>query len=256
MGFLYFLPSPNARAVTPQEMIAAGLGYALGETNHVAARHTTAGPGGPGHIISCDEKLEPIYKASEQTWRPGKAGKFHVGYITAQKPGPADLAREKVYDGQKVRLLDGNDWVVPRCFAILENRSPTLPRQLDLAADGETVVTRIHPRFEKLCDDAFTWWQIWSGQSKTEMSGSAMIDLAIDALAVNYRLGKLEALALLQLFSTDEHGLVLRAIIDADEVEAYIAASKQKKSTSAAGASKTSSGVTESSPDTGRALQI
>ena len=99
-----------------------------------------------------------------------------------------------------------------------------------------------------MCDAAFAWWQEWSGQTDGGITGDQQIQLAIDALSVNYRVGKVEILSLLGLWSTDEFSLILRALIDADEIENQLAAAKAKKNTSVAGESNTSSGVTESSP--------
>lgn len=252
-GFLYFLPTPK-RIATAEDLVAAGLSHALNGPG-VEGCHTFAGPSkaegvvvvipGDGHTAS--------YKPDEQTWRKGPGGKYWVGYLNGAKPGPDDLLRPSACAGTPVRLLDGNDWVVPRCQGLLEGRGPTLPRILDLAEDAQTTITRVHPRYARLCEDAFEWWMEWSKQKsgKERLSTEQKVQLAVDALAANYRVGKVEVIALLSLWGTDEFGLVLRALIDADEIEAWHAAQGgEKKTRSRAGGSATSSGAKESSPTT------
>src|SRR5438046_277952 len=50
------------------------------------------------------------------------------------------------------------------------------------------------------------------------------IQLAVDALAVNYRLGRLEAVGLLSLFGTEELHAVLQVVIDGDGIKRQAAA--------------------------------
>lgn len=239
-GFLYFLPT-DKRSATDADLKAAGLGYALNGDRGVTSVHTTSGPGGQSGLVVAinghdGNSIVPAYRPAQQTWRKGAGGKFHVGMQSDQRPGPAELVRSRIYDGEAVRLLDGNEWIVPRCYGALPDRPSTLPQAIDLDEDGETLIGRPHPRFAKLCDEVFRFWQEWSGtggEGFKPTTGAEQVQLAADGLAVNYRVGRVETVALLALWGTDEVGLVLRALIDADETEAYYAAQSQKKSTSA-----------------------
>lgn len=229
-GFLYFLPTEK-RAVTADDFKAAGLGHALRDNAGISAVHTLAGPGNAAGVVCCvDGDGTPKYDPVTQTWRKGPNGAYHVGFANDARPAPEDLVRERVYDGAAVRLLDGNQWIIPRCFAVLDDRPPTLPRVLDFDEDGETLLSRVHPRYADLCERAFELWMEWSAQRPLKSTNQWRVRLAADALGVNYRLGPIEAVALLNLLATDEVGLILRAVIDADAVEEFAKAQSQKKS--------------------------
>jgi hypothetical protein len=246
-GFLYFLPTAK-QCVDASDLRALGLEHALRVDAGITCNRTESGPGnlaGLTIVIDGDDMQAGFYEG-KQTWRKARGGKFFVGIQNDRRPGPDDLARERLYEGTPVRLLDGNDWIVPRCFGILEDRPSTLPRALDLDDEGESVITAVHPRFEKLCHGAFDFWMEWSNQAPQKLTAEQRIQLALDALAANYRIGRVEAIGLLKLLDTDSFAKVLRAMIDADEIEQYAQAQLQKKSTSAAGASAISSGVKES----------
>lgn len=224
--FTYFIET-GRQACSPGDLRDAGIDYAMWSPSAFSHLLTTSGPEGKGGmLVQClpDGASTMVrYEPDKQSWRkgPGVPPKYWVGVDNDAKPGPDDLKRQRVYDGTPVRLLDGNDWIVPRCFGYLEGRDATLPRLLDVADDGETVVTRVHPRYQKLCDDAFRWWKQFTGRlpENEHLKPAGMVQLALEALAVNYRIGKVEAIALLGLWGTDEFGLILRAMIDADEME-------------------------------------
>jgi hypothetical protein len=240
-SILYFLVTDKA-AAAPADLEAVGLAHAL--SDHGTASVRVRGPENlEGLLIAANgaagETPALVYQSEKQAWRKGPGGKYFVGVDRAAMPGPDDLARAKIYPGQAVKLLDGNEWIVPRCVGMLDDRPMTLPRQLDLADDGETAIARPHPRYEALCARAFDWWLQWSRQSETKkLTTGEQLDLAIAALAVNYRIGKLEAVSLLGLFGTDEFGLVLRAMIDADEVDAFFAAQEAAELEASSGASE------------------
>jgi hypothetical protein len=270
VGLLYFIETDKG-TLTATDLRAAGLGYAL-EGDGVEARQLHDGPGGGRGVICVPQPAVPQstspppakFDRATQTWRRGPAagagGKFWVGFNNDARPGPDQLARARRYAGTPVRLLDDHDWIVPRCVAILEDRPPTLPYVFDLADDGQTVTASIDPRYTRLCDAAFDLWLAFSGQQQQQatrsakLTGTQQVQLACDALAVNYRLSMLEAVGLLKLIGTEQRNAILRAMIDADEVEAaYFRATEEKKSPppTPASASATSSGSPESSPATG-----
>jgi hypothetical protein len=246
-GFVYFFPRGEGQQqkVSAEDFEAAGFAHAL-TGGGIECRPTTAGPDGLAGILAVPEtagQAKTRFDKAGQVWRKGPTRKVegrdvfaYVGVEKSARPGPADLARLHVYAGNAVRLLDGNEWIVPRCHAFLEDRPPTLPRQLDVAEDGESVVTRIQPAFEQLSHDAFRFWMDWSGQSPADkgMTSAEQVKLAAAALAVNYRVGVLEVVALLGLWGEIEFGLVLRAMIDADEVETYLQKKRLERTTAAA----------------------
>lgn len=236
MSFIYFFPNPATPLIGRAEFEAAGLGYALPAAGGVESGPVAAGPGGsPGLLAAVPPVNGPAvplaYRPDAQRWRRGRTrwveGKeltWWVGCDTARPPGPAELERETVYPGNVVCLRDGNEWIIPRATAIAPERPSTLPRVLELAEDGDAVLTRVDPRFEALSLAAFGFWLDWSGQSeeKDRQTAAEQLDLAVAALQVNYRVGKVEAIGLLSLLSTTQLGEALRALVDADAVTEFL----------------------------------
>lgn len=242
MTFIYFFPG-HPGVIKRADFESRGLGYALAAAGDPDSAAVAAGPEGKPGVLAVvpgpAAAVLPSYKPELQRWRKGPSkwfeGKelgFYVGCSKSQPPGPEQLARETVYPGNAVRLRDGHDWVIPRVAAILPDRGSTLPRVLDLGDDCETVVTKVDPRFEAVANAAFKFWMDFSGQSeeKDRQTGREQIELAVAALQVNYKIGKVEAIGLLSLWGTDELGKILRATIDADEIAAFL----QKKTSLAA----------------------
>jgi len=246
-GLIYFIETDKG-TITAAEFARLGLAHALAGPS-LESCQTHDGPGGKKGLIVAPQlpgkaSAAPKFRKSTQTWRRGASG-WHVGFDNSARPGPSDLAREKIYTGASVRLRDGNDWIVPRCVAILEDRPPTLPYVFDVGDDGE-ILARIEPRFDALCKSAFDLWLHFSRQTdRPALDAAQQVRLACEALAVNYRLGTLEAVGLLGLIGTEERTATLRAIIDADEVEAYFKAETEKKSESPANESAISCGSPE-----------
>lgn len=232
-AFLYFLPT-DQRAASAALLKSVGLEYSLATNESVGSRFTTSGlDGKAGLVVAHDaDGMDAAYQPEKQIWRKGKGGKFYVGRTKDVPIGPENLKRERLYEGTAVHLLDGNDWIVPRCFGMLEDRPTTLPHVLDLDDESDRLVAKIHPRFADLCKGAFDYWMEWTGQTENRSEYESLVKLAVDALAVNYRLSRIEAVGCLSLLGTDETRLILRAMIDADEIEAYAKAqASEKKST-------------------------
>jgi hypothetical protein len=235
-GFIYFFPKLGGRqTVQARDFEACGFGHALTGPG-VESRGTTAGPDGLAGVLAVPSRPGapmPRFDKS-QIWRKGPLRKdrddnevfAYVGMSgdPAERPGPEDLAREHVCPGNEVTLLDGNAWVVPRCYAFLEDRPATLPRVLDVADDGETAVSRIAPAFQQLNADAFRFWMDFTNQSAEgeRLNGAEQIRIATDAMAVNYRVGRLEIMAMLGLWGTVEFGRVLRAMVDGDACNEWL----------------------------------
>lgn len=231
-GFLYFLPT-DKRAADAQMLKAAGLEYSLAGDESIASRFTTAGPGGQQGLVIVHnvDGLDASYKPDLQIWRKAFGGKVFVGRLKDSPIGPENLKRDRIYEGQAVKLMDGNLWIIPRCFAVLEERPITLPHVIGLDEETDKAIAKIHPRFKALCNGAVDFWLEWSGQNRQTVEGEVFLQLACDALAVNYRLSRAEIVGCLELLGTDELKTVLRAMIDADEIEAFAKTQDQKKST-------------------------
>jgi hypothetical protein len=230
-GFLYFFPTNEhtKQIITAAEFAAAGFAHALPEGGANCCV-TTAGPDGLAGLIAVPPGgPSPRYDKSHQVWRksPARGGKTlaYVGVAADAKPGPAELARPRMFDGNAVKLLDGNEWIIPRCHAVLDERPPTLPLQLDVGDDAETILYKPMAQYEQLSRDAFRlWMDFWKPEEKDRLTSADHIRMAVAAIQVNYRICLLEAVGLLGLWGTNELKLILRAMIDADAVDAYLEA--------------------------------
>ncbi len=235
MGFLYYIPGHARGTVTAADFRTLGLDHALTVGDPTSLAIGKGPDGGAGMIGVPEAEGDPTaagFDAGRQTWRKGPGGRFWVGYWNDAKPGPEHLRRRAVHGGTTLALLDGHEWIVPRCVAMIEDRRPDLPYVLDLDDDGETPLGRIHPRYEALCRSAFDWWLTWTGQRAGDaaMGMKDRVKLVAEALAVNYRVSRVEAVGLLRLFSETEIAAALRILIDADAVEARVTEEDSKKS--------------------------
>lgn len=248
--FLYFLPGRNA-AVDNATLTQLGLGYVVGEGGPTCTT-VHAGPGrlsGQLVVPPWPTEISARFDADKQTWRRRGDGAVWIGMLSGPRPGPSDLVRPQVYAGQHVRLADGNEWAIPRALALLDDRPLTLPAAIDLD-EHDLPVGRVHPRYEALCEQAFAFFIGWSGRGQ-QISPSAMVELAAAALSINYRIGKIEAVALLGLFDSESLSRALRAIIDADAFEDHVRASEQTKKVGPVGSE--SAGASSAPGSTGAA---
>ncbi len=220
--FIYFLPIDRG-APDPADFVAAGLAYALnGDKGGPTGTQTTKGPGNVSGILCAVNgpgDPPPMYHPDRQTWRQGPGAKFWIGLDNDAKPGPDDLARPRIISGEHVKLRDGNEWTVPICFSFL--RGMTLPRTLVLGEDCQTWKLATLPEFLKLCKDAE---MVWEAYRNPDANGEITIGemqaprIAVDALAVNYRIGALEV-SMLGLLSNVEMWDILEAMIDKPNLE-------------------------------------
>lgn len=235
-SLFYFIPFAsidNRQMADRADLVRLGLEHALWPQGHRCVP-VQSGPDGGGGLLITDNAMRAsdcacTFDPAREHWRGGPGRQWFAGTFQdpSQRPGPADLSRPEQYEGQAIRLLDGHEWIVPRCVAVLAERTPSLPDLVDVADDGRTVIHRVHPRFESISRRAFDFWRFYtSAQGAAAPTVQEATELAVDALAVNYRVTLVEALGLLKLVGETERNLILRAMIDADEVEAW-AASQQ-----------------------------
>lgn len=259
-GFLYFIET-DKNELTHEDLRAAGLGHLVdGPRAGKPLGRGCRGPEGKGGVVFAVGDGVPKYQPDKQTWRAGparwvggvKAVPFWVGFRTEAPPKPADLARATTIAGEDVELADGNTWTVPVCFSIV--RGSTFPKTLVLGDDCETWQELERPEFHKLCGEAERVWQAFLSAEQTDTGGVRVeldkqfsANVCVDALAVNYRVSKLEV-SMLGVLGTDSQWKVLRAIVDDYTVE-RVGRDLQKKSDPPDG-SPSADGVTGSSPAT------
>lgn len=115
--FIYFLPGLTEKP-SPEQLASAGLDAVLGDAPlaHTPISQARGPSGGPGMVLAVAGKRSPLYKADRQEWRD--FGKFHLGWWTDAVPRPEELQREDMLPGHRVKLGDGNEWLVP-CVNLL-----------------------------------------------------------------------------------------------------------------------------------------
>jgi len=234
-NFIYFIPQIAKQAVSIDDLKAVGLEYAMGHLGIDSNFHTTDGPSGePGVCFVTTSTPGPHrmahYRPDEQTWKKGSGGKFWVGMWNDDRPGPDDLRREHLIAGHPVKLRDGLEWTIPVARSIV--RGSTLPKAIVLGEDGETFEFEELPEYASLCRDADMIFDSIRTGKDMKMPFQEAARIAIDAMLINYRIGKWEA-SLLQLFSDVQLWDVMEAIVDMPTIVRMSEELEQKKSPAA-----------------------
>lgn len=174
------------------------------------------GPGGQDGMVYSDGNGRTGYYPDNQKWT--KVNDWWLG-VSREKINPDTLLRDEVVDGHFVKLEDGNEWLIPvaRVFPIGTN----LPESLVLGPDGQ-LVKEILPRFAAFtqkADEVFEFFRKEKGLLQTEAW-----EIAVEALAINYHVGRQEVSAL-RLLTTANIAKIMQAIID---MPTAMAAEKKK----------------------------
>ena len=263
---LYFLPGIFSAqllaggTLSRQVLADRGLGDVLADVSLddlTRCEITSAGPGGkPGMLLSAlpAKTREPPrrlgYYANDKhvAWTSHRRGDVWVGVDAISPPTPADLLRHEPLGGHLV-MLEGRTWEVPVIRCPLGGSD--LPRSLAYD-DDERLIARIKAQYlplwertEKIADS------VWGDSPKT-FSTTECVEIALAALALNYRVGKIEQSV---LAIVDDRNVmdVLRAVIDWPKVLAAIEA--QKKTTPTPTSINSPPGGAGSCPATGPAAE-
>jgi len=244
-GFLYYLPGQTRGSLTDRNLADMGLAYAL-ERPWTAAQVTTGPDAAGGLILGPNNHPDVGYYQDRQQWQALLAGPW-VGWLPADKPGPADLARSEQLSGQLVRLGDGQEWLVPLARGQSEQDGAlvwfcALERKMELTAAGNWAPADVVERWAQLWRLAETWQAArWGANIDDAPEGADNVSLAVEmtndeaaagavlALQANYRLGPVEA-GILGLLTSRTMVAVLDALIDVATVWEYL-----KKKTAASG---------------------
>lgn len=228
-GFLYLLPTGQAGLVR-EDAVAAGLGYAF-EKEGIATCTVTAGkgPGGVGGVLLADEKRLSGQRVGldlqRQQWNRIPGSEAWCGFFTDAPPVPAELAREKMINGQFVELGDGHDWLIPVARGLQETAGTVsgfnaLPQGRELNGDGKWKAGGVIERYRPLWAVAERVWdELTSGASDKEDSDRDAMDYqqtteaVVTVLATNYCVGPAEV-SMLGLLSDENVNECLRALID------------------------------------------
>jgi len=235
----YFLP--GLTAPIPSQLESRGLDVVFGRTPsgridcppYAALDGSECQPtptGGPGLLIGCAGVETPRFDPSDQTWIDcGPDAGFHIGFQTADPPGPEDLAREDQLPGDRIRLGDQRLWPIPNATLL-----PTRKR----LAPGGVIESHVLPSCAPLMDMALEVWnnndqvaqhpEMTSGElTQSELnaraaelglaSGDREREIIAAAIGANHRIGLTGVLALGLLDDRCEVE-ILRTLIDLDSM--------------------------------------
>lgn len=262
-GFLYFIEQAG-QAVDGNAIAAAGLAYAMDAA--LQKRQALAGPGGqPGVVIAAGEVPveECGFFPERQTWRRKSPGVW-AGWAKDRLPGPASLRRRETLGGHEVELLDGNRWLVPVARKWIEEDgelrwTAAVPRRATLDDEGRWVEGPVVGRFAPLWALAERWEASKLAAFVARKTGEEMptrlvfdfaglMESAVEVLAVNYRIGPVEA-DVLGILGVESAIAILDALIDMPTRLAWI--KKNARAEPARDGGNTDSGPPDSIVDTG-----
>lgn len=172
---------------------------------------------------------------AKQEWHCCDGGRVWVGWEKGQKPTAADLRRKTFFSTYvPVELGDGNEWEF--------TPTPALPETFCYSETG-AIGTRPLPQNRAYYEAShWLWEQI--AQNMTDVKYVDIIDRLALLLGMNYRVGKVECIALL-LFN--QQTILEAAFAAVDMLDLY---RRSKKNAIEAGTSASPSGGAASSPTT------
>ena len=212
-GILYYLPEAERPNVN---QTVEALGIPAGESMSVAG--VGDGPGGkPGLVIGFGDDRVGYY-ADDQTWHPAAGGDYWIGWN--EKPEPGDLERSELIAGHEVEL-EGGKWVIP--VARSEVQGSMLPHRMVLNEEGEWTHRPLEA-YSKIQGHAERVWEQMMQQVEASandgpdddfepMTDKEVAEIAVEALAVNYRVSRWEVSAL-GLLTNAKALEICRALVD------------------------------------------
>lgn len=245
-AFLYFLPDVQAAGLEVIERFGLTDRLPPGSTTWVGI--TGAGPEGKrGVMVAYQPPGEHVrlgYYADEQCWHRAPRADYLVGWWTEDPPTPTGLQRIDGLAGHAVQLGDEQEWIVP--VAVLCEGGNNLEQALTLGDAGELVANvagkhaRIWEHALRVRDNAFIGMGLRERGDVPELTEREEWDYAVEALALNYRVGAPEV-SLLHLLTTTTMRAVLMAVVDVPTMqrigEALLASEKKTATTPAGSAS-------------------
>ena len=191
---------PGADQVPPQTLTELGLGDLL-EPGIAPLAMPPGGKtpdGGTGKLVVFDCPSRPelttphVIDLASQEWIPAPpsgdlaAGRYWVGFVVDAPPGPSELARRTICDGEAILLADGRSWTVPiaRYLPQRLTRDPKTGQEV-------TAATAQHREFSNRATDLFCYFMSDEFQDEVSQNGRVRIpnglEFAALALAKNYR---------------------------------------------------------------------
>lgn len=162
--------------------------------------------------VNSGDKVDPRLRSflpDEQIWKR-YGSDIWIGRFKDAQIGPSELRRPMQVKGHRVKLCDGNQWLIPLVRSF--DGATCLPQTIDFDEDGQPVLD-IQPKYSKFYSQGIKVWdRIMEDDllSPTEV----LLDLAVEALKVNYSVSKWE-IGFLGLLDTQIVQKVTEAVIDA-----------------------------------------
>lgn len=246
-GFLYFLH--GTQHADDAALKAVGLDRLLGGRGTNVSAMTTGPDGGSGVMLSIDiaPRKNPRHrsKGDEQVWKKSLNGLYWIGLDKDAIPGPEDLERPLLLEGHLTELGDKNKWVIPIARQFFPGEA--LPYALVLGDKGEWVHEALpeYVQFSKMGE------RLWIEVRDSDTGGideSGTIDMALEALGLNYHIGPDEVSMLKLMVGKTSLPRILGAIIDMPTLELARKYNEKKK---AEEATKDASGIDSESIEDG-----
>lgn len=197
-GLMIYLP--KGTDASPTSLARLGLAELL--EPGIAPLGVSPGPktpdSGRGTLVFFDNPQRPdlhaprVIDLEKQDWTAAPpdgdlpAGRYWIGYERASPPGPEDLVRRVIFDGEAVILCDSRPWVVPI--------APYLPRLLtrnSLTGVEETKPAPHHREFCCRADDLLRHFLSNEFRERVMSTGHLTIprglEFAAQSLSKNYR---------------------------------------------------------------------
>jgi len=130
-----------------------------------------------------------------------KCGKYWCGRTKGEAITPESLLLPDAVGGHELELGDGQKWQIAK--ALYSDGITRMPCRLTLNDEGKAIRGAVLNRYAPLDSLAMEFFRMWvdgmDGGPDPEWPYDKMVDLAMLALQANYRIGKHEAVLLLQL---------------------------------------------------------
>ncbi len=229
---VYFFPRVRSSAVVERNRLRMsflaerGVAAAFAGISDVQAQTSCyelpgRGPGGhSGLVLQVVGNPAPVrigYSADHQRWHERPAGcDCWVGLDTEFPPTPEDLAIGAPR-GYACELGDGRTWKIPIVRSIREERSQ-LPYDFVYGDDGQVATRRAESRLWELSAEGWNHW--FDREKHPTISAEILVELCLGALALNYRVGKIEQ-NLLRLVTGGNWSRLLELLLDVPLLEEY-----------------------------------
>lgn len=164
----------------------------------------------------------------EQSWTPvGDGSLVYIGVDTAEPPKAFELARKEQYPGYVIPIGETGEWIVP----VIRRPDGTteLPRGFvrNVAGVQEQVIKAAYRRYWDDSAGAAEWFFGTNEQFRADKA----VELAVQALSINYRFGWNEQ-NLLQPVDSETYLKIVAATVDMPAVQERLAAKKKGSGTS------------------------